>query len=178
MRMRINSGPQSPATNTSPMKSDPEIITRIQTAMSRKKMNQSQLAEAVGYHKSTISLILRGKSPNIDDDLIDEINSVLDADVAPSGKRSDKPSPLAQDLSAAAKADKRVAELLETLLEVIHPEIKPFLPHVDTKMLPKIGAEVTRIVMKWEEGTDPHYSKIAVEVLDFLRAFYTKQASK
>lgn len=158
------------------MKCDAEIITRIQAAMKRKCLNQSQLAKAVGYHRSTISLLLKGKTPNIDDDLIDLLNDALGADVAPSGKRHEQPSPLALDLSRLAKEDAKIAHLLEAVIDVVSPEIKAFLPHVDTKRLPKIGAEVTKIVMRWEEGVDPHYSKIAVEVLDFLRDFYTKEA--
>jgi transcriptional regulator with XRE-family HTH domain len=158
------------------MKCDAEIITRIQAAMKRKGLNQSQLAKAIGYHRSSISLLLKGKTPNIDDDLIDLLNDALGADVAPSGKRHELPSPLALDLSRLAKKDVKIAHLLETLIDVVSPEIKAFLPHVDTKKLPKIGAEVTKIVMRWEEGTDPHYSKIAVEVLDYLRDFYTKEA--
>lgn len=142
-------------------------------------MNQSQLAKRVGYHRSTISMLLKGKLANIDDDLVDLINDALDANIAPISRDIALVSSTAFELSALAKENKPLAEILESLLDlakVSGEEIQAFLPQVETKRLPKIGAEITKIVMRWEEGTDPHYSKIAVEVLDFLRAFYVKAA--
>jgi len=156
------------------MKVTAEIITRIQRALSDKGMNQSQLADKMKVHRSTISTLLKGDQETITSKLVDKLNDALDIRLEPLIYEDGEVSPTALKLSNLAENDGDFANLLETLIRIKSPPISPFLPQVDTKKLPKIGAAVTRIVMKWEEGSDPHYSKIAVEVLDFLREFYTK----
>lgn len=69
-----------------------------------------------------------------------------------------------------------MATLLETLLSMASKPEFPFIPVVDTKRLPKLGAKITEIVHKWEEHDDPHYAKIAVEVLDYLRGYFLKNS--
>lgn len=139
-------------------------------------MNQTDLAEKLGWHRASVSKLLKGKIENISDETIDIINDVLTVDLQPLTFPEGKASSTVIKLSEIAANDRRIAEILEILSEIAQPDIKPFLPHVETKRLPKIGAQITRIVMKWEEAGDPHYSKIAVEVLDFLREFYAKEA--
>jgi predicted XRE-type DNA-binding protein len=153
---------------------DQEIITKIQRGLSAKNMTQAALAEKLGWHRANVSKLLNGKIDNLSNESIDIINDVLAIDLFPIIFRQGTVSATALKLSEMAKSDPKFAELLECVLDVSKPKLVAFLPQIDTKKLPKIGAEVTRIVMKWEEGTDPHYSKIAVEVLDFLRGFYTK----
>lgn len=156
------------------MKVTAEIITRIQRALSDKGMNQSQLADKMKVHRSTVSTLLKGNQPTITAKLADKLNDALDIRLEPLVFEEGTVSPTALRLTAMAEGDAEFSNLLETLVRMKSVPINAFLPQVDTKKLPKIGAAVTRIVMKWEEGTDPHYSKIAVEVLDFLREFYSK----
>jgi len=159
------------------MKVTAEIITRIQRTLSDKGMNQSQLADKMKVHRSTISTLLKGEQETITAKLVDKLNDALDIRLEPLHYEEGVVSPTALQLSKLAEDDAEFANLLETLMRMKSGPIAPFLPQVPQKKLPKIGAEVTRIVMKWEEANDPHYSKIAVEVLDFLRGFYSKDSN-
>lgn len=158
------------------MKLTQHLISKIQIALKAKGMNQSQLAEKIGYHRSHVSKILKGEVEHLSDELVDLLNDALGLDLNPVNFQQVSVSPAAMELSQVAENDPVVRSLLVSLAHVIRPKIGPFLPHVDTKRLPKIGAEITRIVSAWEDGNDPHYSKIAVEVLDMLRKFYAKES--
>lgn len=137
-------------------------------------MNQTELAAKLSWHRASVSKLLTGKIDNLSDESVDIINDALAVDLQPLVFRDGKASSTVLKLSEAAAKDRKIAELLEILVEITQPGMAAFLPQVETKRLPKIGAEVTRIVHAWEQGADPHYSKIAVEVLDFLRTFYSK----
>lgn len=156
------------------MKVTAPAIAKIQMALSTKGMNQSQLAEKVGWHRGNVSKLLKGGIDTMSDEMVDKFNDALGIDLEPLKTKQGNVSRTVLALSDLAEKDVRFAGLLETFLHLAHPKVEPFLPQVDTKRLPKIGAKITEIVHQWEEGQDPHYSKIAVEVLDFLRNFYAK----
>jgi transcriptional regulator with XRE-family HTH domain len=157
------------------MKVTPEVITKIQRGLTRKGMNQAKLAEKLGWHRASVSKLLKGKTDTLSDESIDIINDVLTVDLQPIAFPEGKVSSTVLKLSRMAASDQKLAELLEIIADLDRPSMVAFLPQVDTKRLPKVGAKITQIVMQWEDGADPHYSKIAVEVLDFLREYYTKE---
>ena len=158
------------------MKLTPHLINKIQIALDTQGMNQSQLASKIGYHRSHVSKMLKGEIENLSDDLVDLINDALKIDLNPINFQQVNVSPSAMELSIASENDPELSALLMALARVVRPKISAFLPQIDTKRLPKIGAEITRIAHEWEDGNDPHYSKIAVEVLTMLRKFYEKEA--
>lgn len=157
------------------MKVTARVIAKIQMALSKKGMNQSALAEKIGWHRSNVSKLLKGGIETIAPEVIDKLNDTLSIDLQPIQYAEGNVSDTVLSLSQLAENDVRFAGLLETFLHLAHPPLEPFLPQIDTKQLPKIGSAITRIVHTWEEGKDPHYSKIAVEVLDFLRNYYAKK---
>ena len=65
------------------MKITPHLINKIQIALKTKKMNQSQLAEKIGYHRSHISKLLKGEVDRLSDELIDKLNDALSLDLNP-----------------------------------------------------------------------------------------------
>lgn len=159
------------------MKVTSETKTKIINAMTAKGLNNAQLGEKIGRTRSWVSKLLSEKDeiPELSDDMTDKINDALDVVLAPTYTAAGPVSTTAIELSRLAEGDARLANLLETILVMNAPKDVAYLPAVPTKMLPKIGAELTRIVHRWEDGNDPHYSKIAVETLDFLRRFYLKK---
>jgi hypothetical protein len=83
--------------------------------------------------------------------------------------------PLAAELTQAAESDPRLGKVLEALALLASPaEPVAFIPVVHQKQLIKIGAELTRIVHRWEQAADPHYAKIGAESLAYLREFLSK----
>lgn len=158
------------------MKITPRMIATIQIALTDKGINQAELSRRVGFHRSHMSNLLKGKVETIEEEKIDLINDVLGTDLAPLVFEQGEVSPLALQVTRLSENDQNFAELLERLIRINGPTIpiEPFLPQVDTSKLEKVGAEITRIVHEWEEASDPHYSKIAAETLDYLRRFYGK----
>lgn len=157
------------------MKVTAQVIAKIQIGLSTKGMNQTQLADRIGWHRGNVSKLLKGGIDTMTEDTVDKINDALGIDLQPLQFREGTVSQTVLALSELAEQDVRFAGLLETFLHLAHPPKVAFLPQIDTKRLPKIGAEITTIVNRWEEAEDPHYAKIAVEVLDLLRKFYAKE---
>jgi transcriptional regulator with XRE-family HTH domain len=161
---------------SNPMKVTPATIALIKKRFrdpTKPKINQSQLADFMGLGKAWVSKLMNRKLQNLSDDQVEKIESFLGIRLAQFVDKSVQVSPMAVELTRKMSEHPSFPKIVEALLE-IQVSTDPGPLWVETKRLPKIGAEVTRIVMKWEEGTDPHYSKIAVEVLDFLRTFYAK----
>lgn len=156
------------------MKVTAQAITQIQMALKKLGMNQTQLAEKVGWHRGNMSKLLKGGIDTMNDDVVDKFNDALGIDLEPIKTNQGQVSKTVLALSELAETDMRFASVMETLLDLANPPKAPFLPQVDTKRLPKIGAAITTIVHRWEEGEDPHYSAIATEVLDLLRSYYSK----
>ncbi|MBK1883689.1 helix-turn-helix transcriptional regulator [Luteolibacter pohnpeiensis] len=145
--------------------------------MKEKGLNASTLSLKIGKHRSYITKLLssNGGISELSSDIVDQLSDVLGVSIQPIQTSEGRISPTAARLSALAEENEDVAALLETILRVSEPSEEAYLPSVETKKLPKIGAAVTRIVHEWEQGADPHYSKIAVETLHFLRHFYAKE---
>lgn len=151
-----------------------DVIASIQAARKAKGLNQSQLANLLGCDRSTVSKLLSGKTHTLEEPMIGNINHILAIDIEGDKANGVRVSQTAKMLSAIAEKDERVAAMLESILEFAMPDKSPFLPDVPTRRLPRLGATITRIVHQWEEHSDPHYSKIAVEVLDAIRDYYAK----
>jgi transcriptional regulator with XRE-family HTH domain len=121
------------------------LINKIQIALKAKKMNQSQLAAKIGYHRSHISKLLKGEVVRLTPDLIDKLNDALTLDLNPMDWQQSAISPTAMELSKIAETDPGMGRIMEELVNLARPKISAFMPHVDTKKLPKLGAEITRI---------------------------------
>jgi len=155
------------------MKITAQAVDRIIRAMSEKELSQTQLAEAVGVHRSYINKILRGLLPSIPDDLADKISDRLGIALRPIVFAQGTVSDTALKLSSHADTDPAFAAILETLVALKEGEARrAVIPSVDTKYLGKLGSEIVRIVHAWEEPSGSYSPKVAVEVLKFLREFY------
>ena len=151
-----------------------DIIERIQAARKELGLNQSELAKLIGLDRTTVSKLLAGKidtmRPQIEQVFLDKMGLDLRPLRSPHGDISQA----AAKLSDLAKTNADLAATLEFLARLVTPNKAPFLPDIETSKLPKIGAALTRIVMRWENAEDPHYAKIAGEALDWIREYYRK----
>jgi hypothetical protein len=162
------------------MKITTRLRQQILKAMTAKGLNGSTLSLKLGKNRTYMAKILAedGGIEEISDKIVDGLADHLEIPIRPVQTVDGPLSPTAIALSEMADSDPVLGEILDNLLKVKTSSSAAYLPYVETKRLPKIGAEITKIVMKWEQPNDPHYSKIAVEVLELLRDFYAKQASK
>lgn len=158
------------------MRVDSQAISQILHAMGLLGVNQSQLADRMGKSRSWVSRLLSGEITTLRPDVVDELNDALELDFR--GPRlAESPAtygedPLMMRLRLACQDNPDLTQALEAIARLTTPSIDPFLPHVSQKTLIKIGAELTRIVHRWEENQDPHYAKIAAEALAYLRSHF------
>lgn len=163
------------------MKVTPDIRNTIQRGLSAKGMNQAGLAVAIGRHRSWVSKLLdedSDKVQNLSGKMADKISDKLDIELRPIHLPEGEVTPTALGLSELSESMPALALLLAHLLELVDPDNRAYIPTVHQKDLIKVGAELTTIVMRWEEGTDPHYAKIGGESLDYLREFFSKPRRK
>lgn len=150
--------------------------TTILSGMSKKGMNNTDVANAIGKSRSWVSKLLKEQNEitDLSPEVIDQLNDVLEIDLNPIVYREGAVSKSALLLSKQAEEDIEVAQLIDSLAKLVERPERAYIPYVDQKNLVKIGSELTKVVMTWEEGEDPHYAKIAVESLHFLREFFAK----
>jgi transcriptional regulator with XRE-family HTH domain len=158
------------------MKVTSDVKTAIINGLSAKGMRMAQLAEKIGRTRSWVSKLLsdEGGIADLSDELVDAISDVIERPIRPVYAEGGRVSASAARLSELAEKDPVLAGLLDTLLAACAPESKPYIPIVHQKELIKVGAEVTRIVHRWETPDNPHYGKIGAEVLDYLRRYFEK----
>lgn len=136
-------------------------------------LNQSDLARRMGKSRSWVSRLIAGDITTLRHDVVDQLNLVLELDFRGPRLAEDPGSygedPLWKRLRLAAAGSPELTQTLESLARLVSAPPVAFLPHVSQKQLIKIGAELTRIVHRWEENHDPHYAKIAAEALAYLR---------
>ena len=161
------------------MKVTAETKTAIINALTEKGWNYTDLANKIGRTRSWVSKLLAEKHQiaELNGEMIDAISDKLGVSLMPIVTIDGPISPTALRLSELAESNPAIAELLHKILEVAQPPQLAYIPAVETKKLPKIGAKLTQIVHKLEEGNDPHYSRIAVEALDYLRRFFLKEGN-
>lgn len=152
----------------------PDIVARIQAFRAEKGINQTDLGKLIGLDRSTVSKILKGEITTLKPKTVE---AFLDhgLELRPLVIEGSEVSQTAIELSEMARNNPDLAATLEFLKRIANPKpqkLVPFMPDIDTKKLPKVGAVITEIVHRWEEGADPHYAKIAGEVLDWVRGYY------
>lgn len=101
------------------MKINTQIIARIKTAQLAKGWNQSELAQQLGCHKTTVSKILKGTTKEIGDDMADAIEDALGIFLHPAKTPSGTISPAALRLSNQAAVDPRIEQLLDLLADLL-----------------------------------------------------------
>lgn len=158
------------------MKVSSQTVTKIINGMTAKGLNRTDLARRIDMSPSWVSKLLNLRIDELKSDLIGKIEDALEVEIQPLIFVGGEVSPTAQALSEISEHDPQMAAMLESLLSLASKPEFPFIPVVETKRLPKVGAKITEIVHKWEGHEDPHYSKIAVEALDYLRNFFLKQS--
>lgn len=154
------------------MKITKSTIAQIQSARKRLGLNQTQLGELVGLDRSTVSKLLAGQINTMKPEMVDVFNDQLQLDLRPMRVADEEVSPTLIALSKAAKADERIAGLLEDILTLTKIDNTPFMPDVPTKDLSKIGSGVKRIVFNWDSPEKNYDAKAGAEVLDYIRDYY------
>ena len=155
------------------MKVTADTIAAIKAAAKDRRMNQSQLAEAIGLDKTTISKLFKGEihtlKPKTEEALLDK----LGLDLRPVQSFAGHISPAVAKLSELSKTNADLAAMLEFLARIVTPRPPP--PHfaeIESAKLSKVGAAVAGIASRWEGVGASGEARIGREVLAWLRDYY------
>lgn len=148
----------------------------INKELVRQGKTMTALGEAIGKSRSWVSKLLREKDslPNISLEDVEKINDYLNIRLRPGKEAEEEVNSTVRQLSKLSESDSRISAALEAVLALAQSSNEAYIPIVHQKDLIKIGAKMTEIVMRWEEGGDPHYAKIGAEALDWLRSFLAR----
>jgi len=152
----------------------PQERTKIANALIRTGVQKKELAEALGLKPSWVTKLLNGTIKNITDAQEREIGKLLKVKLRKFNEQGVAVSAMAVEVDAVMNVSAPFTEVVAALLKLAQNHDAAHIPVVETKCLSHIGAELTKIVMRWENGKDPHYARIAAESLVFLRTFFEK----
>jgi len=153
---------------------DQAFIETARIARDKKGITNKAIAEAVKKQEPWVSKFFGGAVKSITFRDMESMEKLLDDEFFGLNRAQTKQSALARKIAGAVDSDDKFAKIASLLHESLSEE-KPHIPEVHQKELIKIGAELTRIVMRWECAADPHYAKIAGESLDYLRDYMDKR---
>jgi hypothetical protein len=134
----------------------PDMRNRLALAIQRKGVTFVAVSNHIKAPRNFVTKFLKGDVATIDLNRIDALEDFLGTQLAPVRAASGaEVLPLAAELTQAAESDPRLGKVLEALALLASPaEPVAFIPVVHQKHLIKIGAELTRIVHRWEQAAD------------------------
>jgi transcriptional regulator with XRE-family HTH domain len=164
------------------MKVTKDIQQKIIRALPKKGLNLSEFSEKLGKHRTWATKLLSKNSTiqELSQDTADQISDLLGIPLRPVQTIAGNVSHTAIELSRSAENDARIAQLLEIVFDLANPEPDntAHIPVVETKELQRVGAEISKIVHRWEQPKGDYSPKIGAEVLDYLRGYFAKIESK
>jgi transcriptional regulator with XRE-family HTH domain len=139
------------------------LIRRRFRDASKPKINQSQLADHMGYGKAWVSKLMNKKIQNLTDDQVEKMEEFLGIRLQGFVDSRGAVAPMAVEISMKMKESAQVSKIIEALLELdIGSRDGP--RWVETKDMTKLGQEIIRIAFANEDKP----GKVASLVLGLL----------
>jgi transcriptional regulator with XRE-family HTH domain len=139
-----------------------ELIKRRFRDPTKPKINQSQLADHMGYGKAWVSKLMNKKLQNLTEEQVELLEKFLSIKLQEFSEVSKMP-PLAAELARKMQTSEPLTRIVSALLE-IEPAIAPSTRWIETKDMTKVGQEIIRLVFANEDKP----GKVAREVLKLL----------
>lgn len=133
---------------------------------SKPKINQTQMAEHMGYGKAWASKLMSGKIQNLTDDQVAKLEEFLGIKLGSYFRETGEPVPaLAVELGRKMKDSEALTKLVAAILELQKPQEAVTSPRwVDTQDMSKVGQEIIKIAFANEDKP----GKVARLVLELL----------
>jgi hypothetical protein len=139
-----------------------ELIKRRFRDPTKPKINQSQLADHMGYGKAWVSKLMNRKLQNLTDEQVDLLESFLSIKLQEFSEVSKMPV-LVSELARKMQSSEPLTRIVAALLE-LEPVVEPSTRWIETQDMTKVGQEIIRISFANEDKP----GKVASEVLKLL----------
>lgn len=139
------------------------IASRFRDAK-KPKINQAQMAEAMGYGRSWASKLMKGKIKQLGDDDAMKLQTFLGVKLLPSIAPGDGTPLLAQKLGERMKTSDPLSKIVAALLEMEEPKVIQGPKWIATQDMTRIGQEIIKICFANEDKP----GKVARMVLELL----------
>ena len=149
-----------PMTITSPIIS---LIVKRFRDPTKPQINQSQLANYMGYGKAWASKLLKGNIKNLTDEQADRLEEFLGIRLRPYLQETGKLSALAAELGEKMERSPELTNVVAALLGLFPPQ-PVGLRWIETSDMSKVGQEIIRIAY----ANDDKPGKVARLVLQLL----------
>lgn len=128
------------------------------------KINQSQLADHMGYGKAWVSKLMNGKHQTLTPEQVEKLEEFLDIRLESFADKKQPVPTIALEIAAKMQASEPISRIVSALLE-IDPAIEPQGPRwIETQDMTKVGQEIIRISYANEDKP----GKVARLVLELL----------
>jgi transcriptional regulator with XRE-family HTH domain len=131
---------------------------------SKPKINQSQLADFMGYGKAWVSKLMNGKLQSLNSEQVEKLEEFLGIRLESFADKRQPIPTLALEIAAKIQACEPAARIVSALLEL---DVSPPVPGpkwIETKDMTKVGQEIIRIAYANEDKP----GKVARLVLELL----------
>ncbi len=130
------------------------------------KINQSQLAEHMGYGRAWASKLMAGKIQNLTDDQVAKLEDFLGIHLGPERftEKGTKVPQLAIELGSRMKDDDKLTKVIEALMDMPQGVCATGTRWIETQDMTKIGQEIIKIAFANEDKP----GKVARLVLELL----------
>lgn len=146
----------------------PPVIALIQKRFrdpSKPKINQSQLAEHMGYGKAWASKLMKGKIQNLSDEQLYKLEEFLGITLGPRFvEKSGNLPEMAVQLGRRMVDSEDLTKAVEAILKLSEPKYILGPKWIDTQDMTRIGQEIIRICFANEDKP----GKVARLVLEML----------
>lgn len=127
------------------------------------KINQSEIADRMGFGKAWMSKLMTGKLQSIDDDQVEQLESILGIKLQ-KFRDAKAASPFAQELDVAMNANPALAKAIEAVIELAEQTIINGPRYFQPSEMNGLGQAIIRIAFANEDKP----GKVAREVLKLL----------
>lgn len=139
------------------------LIARRLRDASMPKLNQSEIADKMGFGKAWMSKLMTGKLQSIDEDQIERLESILGIKLQ-KFRDAKAASPFAQELDSAINANPVLAKAIEALIELAEQTVIDGPRYIQPSEMSGLGQTIIRIAFADQDKP----GKVAREVLKLL----------
>jgi len=152
------------------MKITPSIQAIVTEGLRKSGVLKKQLASELGVNPAWITKFYDGTLKTLADEHVKVIERVLNVKFQRIVSAVDAIPGAAVELGKLMNEKPELAGIVSGLLALSQSQTIHSIPFMTPKELIKIGAEITKIVAKWDEAADPHYAKVGLESIKVIGA--------
>lgn len=138
-------------------------------------LSKKELASALGVNPGWITKFYDGTLKTLSDKHAATIEKTLKVKFQRIVQPDEGIPGAAVELGKIMNSKPELSGIVSGLIALANQQTLYAIPFMTPKELTKIGAEITKIVARWDEAADPHYAKIGLESIKVISEVMTKK---